>query len=214
MISALQKSPLPLISATAGVSPLMTPISADNPFLPAATGAPSAASGSAYQSGRLSAGTLQQLIQVQSQQPATASGGANSAVGALITLGAKGAASGQISLNDNYKSTLFNLASGNSGNLTRSDLEQSVIAGGGTAKEADALFDQIDQNGSGAVSQKEMAGQLATPTSGGSFGDALFGYLQASGDLQQTLMQQLMGIGLTQDQANSLAQQMQSTGLS
>jgi hypothetical protein len=161
----------------------------------------------------LSASTLKQLIQVQSQQPATASGGADGAADALITLGAKSAASGQISLSDNYKSILFDLASGNSGNLTRSDLEQSVIAGGGTAQEADALFDQIDQNGSGTVSQKEMAGQLATPTSGDSFGDALSGYLQANGDLQQTLMQQLMGIGLTQDQANSLAQQMQSRGL-
>lgn len=211
MISALQRTPLPSLSAV--VSPSKPPVSTESAFVPATTAAtPAAASGSASPSGRLSAGTLDQLIQVQSQQSGASQGNADSAVDALIALGAKGAASGQISLNDNYKSTLFNLASGNSGTLTRSDLEKSVVAGGGTAQDADALFDQIDRNGSGAVSENEMAGQLASCVKGDSFGASLSSYLQTNGDLQQTLMQQLMKIGLTQDEANSLAGQMKSSG--
>jgi hypothetical protein len=96
------------------------------------------------------------------------------------------------------------------GNLTRSELQQSVIAGGGTA---DALYDQLDTNGTGSVSESQMAGQLATPIQSDNFGDALSACLNASGESQQALMQRLMGIGLTQDQTNSLSQQMQSAGL-
>ena len=122
--------------------------------------------------------------------------------------------SGLFGLGDSYKSALFNVASGNSGgDLTRSELQQSVIAGGGTAQEADALYDQIDPNGTSSVSETQMAGQLATPTSGDTLGDALSSCLKANGDSQQALIQQLMGLGLTQGQANSLAQQMQSAGL-
>ena len=215
MISALQNSSLPFISITKSInaaSPSGDPIAS---LSPAATpGLPQQVLGSSSQPGPLSSATLGQLIQVQSQQSGMASGGADAAVQALIALGAKGAASGQISLNDDYKSSLFNLASGNGGgSLTRSELQQSVIAGGGTAQAADALYDQLDTNGTGSVSESQMAGQLATPTKGDSFGEGLSAYLKASGDSQQALMQQLLGIGLTQDQASSLSQQMQSAGL-
>jgi hypothetical protein len=65
------------------------------------------------------------------------------------------------------------------------------------------------------VNEAQMASQLATPA-GGTFGNGLAYYLnskQTADGLQQGLLQQLMGIGMTQAQAGSLAQQMQSAGL-
>jgi hypothetical protein len=197
------------------------------------------ASGSAPSSGLLSSTVLQQLLQLQSQQSGTtnapaagtsvtgssvtgsSSGSdqtqADAAVGALVTLGAKQAASGQVSLGAPYQTTLFNVASGNSGGaLTQSELQQSVIAGGGTAQDANALFNQLDPSGTGTVSETQMASQLATPVSGDTFGNGLADYLnakQTADGLQQNLLQQLAGIGLTQTQASSLAQQMQSARL-
>ncbi len=232
MITALQTSLFPLVSITGGTGAAGTPSDAPETSSSVAP-AVQPASGGSSSSSLLSSAVLQQLLQVQSQQSATtkaaASGTsvtgsspgsgqtqADAAVDALITLGAKQAAAGQVSLGDPYQSTLFNVASGNSGGkLTQSELQQSVIAGGGTAQEANALFDQLDPSGTGTVSETQMASQLATPA-GGTFGNGLASYLNANGgtdDLQQSLLQQLTGIGLTQAQANSLAQQMQSTGL-
>lgn len=232
MITALQTSLSPLVSVSGGVGGASAPNgAAETPSSAAPATQP--ASGAASSSSLLSSTVLQQLLQVQSQQSAMtnaaaagtsvtgSSGGsdqtqADAAVDALITLGAKEAASGQVSLGDSYQATLFNVASGNGGGeLTQSELQQSVIAGGGSAQEADALFDQLDPSGTGTVSETQMASQLATPV-GGTFGDGLASFLNAkegAGGLQQSLLQQLMGIGLTQDQANSLAQQMKSSGL-
>jgi hypothetical protein len=233
MITAVQMSLWPIASAGGGISAASAPGTAAETSSSAAP-ATQPASGSTSPSNLFSPAMLQQLLEVQSQPSATtnaaaagtsvtsASGGAgqtqaDDAVDALITLGAKQAASGQVSLGDPYKSTLFNVASGDSGGeLTQSELQQSVIAGGGTAQDADALFDQLDPSGTGSVSETQMASQLATPVSGDTFGNGLADYLngkESAGDLQQSLLQQLMGIGLTQNQANSLALQMKSAGL-
>jgi hypothetical protein len=233
MITALGTPSFPLVSLSGGIaaaSPLSSAVETSSSVAPATQ----PASGSTSSSSLFNSAVLQQLLQVQSQQSATtnaaaggtpvtgSSGGsgqtqADAAVDALITVGAKEVASGQIGLGDPYKTTLFNVASGNSGGaLTRSELQQSVIAGGGTAQQADALFNQLDPSGTGTVSESQMASQLSTPVGGSSFGDGLALYLNAKGGadgLQQSLLQQLMGIGLTQPQANPLAQQMQSAGL-
>jgi hypothetical protein len=191
-------------------------------------------SGSGSPSTLFSPAVFDQLLAYQSQQTsgpasgaasasATSSGSlsgastsADAAVQALMNLGAKEAATGQVDLDAPYKSTLFQIASGGSGTLTQGELETNVVAGGGTTQEADALYAQIDPSGAGTVSETQMAGQLATPVSGsGSFGNALKLYLdggETGTDLQNDLIQKLMNVGLNNTQADAVAQQLQTMG--
>lgn len=206
------------------------PTGAAGPVI-AGTTANSETSGAGSPSTLFSPGVFEQLLGYQSEQsngaasagstegispasPSSASTPADAAVQALMNLGAKEAATGQVNLNASYKATLFQIASSGNGPLTQTNLENNVIAGGGTAQDADALYAQLDPNGTGTISETQMAGQLATPvTASGSFGAALNLYLnggQASTDLQNNLLQKLMKVGLDDTQASAVAQQLQA----
>jgi hypothetical protein len=226
-IGSIQQSLTSLLNINAVAATENGPASATAPD----SGQPTAthpASGSAGPSTLFSSQVLEQLLQYQSNngtgaaseaavtgQSGSAQTPADAAVQALMNVGAKEAATGKVDLSDPYQSTLFQIASGGSGSLTQGQLEKSVIAGGGTAQEADALYAQLDPSGTGTVTETQMAGQLATPATGpDTFGNALSLYLnggQSTDALESDLLQKLMNIGLNNSQASTVAQQLNAT---
>ena len=144
--------------------------------------------------------------------PSPKVGTTQGAVDAMMKQAALKAADGALGTDENYRATLFKAADGNGdGTLTQSELQQSVIAGGGTAKDADALYAKIARNGANGVSQQDMSSQLAAFAGKDTFGNVLIDQFGdgASGDALKTkLLENFMKLGLNRDQAEMLNQKL------
>lgn len=117
---------------------------------------------------------------------------------------------------------LFQQLTGGSGTLTQSELEQSVTKAGGTKASADALWKQLDPNGTGSVSEQQFAQSLPPPppppggfdssgASGGASGgtsaqDAILALLQGSGGTDGTASSSSDGGSSAQDALLALLQ--------
>lgn len=175
--------------------------------IPAATSSPPPQrTGGTTTAPLLSSGMLSQMISDSSQNHAASS---DRAVNALMALGAKDAASDQNLLDRPWRDAVFKVADGNSdGMVTKSELEQSVVNGNGTLQDADALFEKISTDQTGKVSKEQMSGQLAARVGPDSFGNALSDFLNvdlSASNAKQQLIDKLMSIGLTKDQAGSVS---------
>jgi hypothetical protein len=63
-----------------------------------------------------------------------------------------------------YKNEVLAATDQNSdGQISASELEQQVVAGGGTNAQADSLYKAMDENGDGSVSAQEFADSLPNP---------------------------------------------------
>jgi hypothetical protein len=58
-------------------------------------------------------------------------------------------------------SDLFDQLTNGSGALTKDELEQAVVKAGGTAAQADSLFEQLDTTGSGSVTKDQFESGVA-----------------------------------------------------
>jgi hypothetical protein len=167
---------------------------------------PQQRTGGATSAALLGSATLGHLIDIGAQDRA---GSADGAVHALMALGAKGAAADKKLLDRPWRDTVFTVADGNSdGTVTKSELEQSVVSGNGTLRDADALFAKISSDPAGNISNEQMSGQLAARVGPDNFGNALSDFLNvdlSASDAKQQLLDNLMGIGLSKDQAASVS---------
>jgi Ca2+-binding EF-hand superfamily protein len=129
-------------------------------------------------------------------------------------------------------SNLFDQLTGGTGILTQSELEQAFASQGGTTQEADALFSQLDPQGTGTVSQsqfvsgmQQLAAQEAqTQSAQGTQGQnspgsssslsALFDQLTGgTGELTQTELEQAFtNQGGTTQEADALFSQLDPQG--
>lgn len=124
--------------------------------------------------------------------------------------GDRGGRAGMPSLSD-----LFSQLTNGGDALTKSALEQAFASGGGSADQADALFDQLDADGSGSVSEDEFVSgmkKLMPPPGGpGSPASAdglseMFQSLTGGSDTltKNSLEQAFISEGGTADQADEL----------
>lgn len=104
-----------------------------------------------------------------------------------------------------FKQQIFKIADGNQdGSISRSELEQQVVAGGGTAVDADALYQAIGGTASSGVSERQLLQSLATPTDN-NFGNQLMKLVDPNGTMTKAELEQLLlKSGNSQQQANSL----------
>jgi Ca2+-binding EF-hand superfamily protein len=129
-------------------------------------------------------------------------------------------------------SNLFDQLTGGTGVLTESELEQAFTSQGGTTQEADALFSQLDPQGTGTVSQSQFVSgmqqiaaqeaqtQSAQATQGQNSPDsssslsALFDQLTGgAGELTQTELEQAFtSQGGTTQEADALFSQLDPQG--
>ncbi|HEX4164269.1 MAG TPA: EF-hand domain-containing protein [Bryobacteraceae bacterium] len=115
-----------------------------------------------------------------------------------------------------YKQALFQIADVNGdGFISKTELEDQVVRGGGTTADADALYGDINGTSQGVtnsgevngITQKRFSGALATPVDN-NFGDQLLKVLGSSGAGSITklkLEQLLMQNGKTEQQAETIA---------
>lgn len=88
-----------------------------------------------------------------------------------------------VSFADVYKDQLLqSVDPGDKGQVSESSLEQQVTAGGGTKAQADTLYQAMDENGDGSVSDQEFEDSIPNPFSTPDFG-------------KQFIEQQLQGAG-------------------
>ncbi len=88
-----------------------------------------------------------------------------------------------VSFADVYNNQLLQAVDpGNKGQVSESSLEQQVTAGGGTKAEADTLYQAMDEDGNGSVSDQEFEDSIPDPFSTPDFG-------------KEFIEQQMQGVG-------------------
>lgn len=115
---------------------------------------------------------------------------ANAAVAALTRLGVSQYANG-VDLNGSPQDVTFALAGGTAnGQVTQADLEQRVVAGGGTKQDADALYAQMiavrpgGASGDAPLTQSDFEGSLSsTSLGGGTFVGQMDGVFGSNGQV-------------------------------
>ena len=65
---------------------------------------------------------------------------------------------------------LFNTIANGNGSITKSELEQTVTADGGTTQGADALYASLDPNNTGSVTETQFLNNLRGPLFSGPLG--------------------------------------------
>src|SRR5215471_17703927 len=65
---------------------------------------------------------------------------------------------------------LFNTIANGNGSITKSELEQTVTADGGTTQGADALYASLDPNNTGSVTENKFLKNLRGPLFSGPLG--------------------------------------------
>jgi Ca2+-binding EF-hand superfamily protein len=128
-------------------------------------------------------------------------------------------------------SALFDQLTGGSGELTQSELEQAFASQGGTTQEADALYSQLDPQGTGSVSESQFVSGMqqilaqgpqapgAAPSTAPNATTALSNLFDqltgGSGELTQSELEQaFVSQGGTTQQADSLFSQLDPSGAS
>ena len=132
--------------------------------------------------------------------------GAGSADNAIEALTKAGLKSPTVDYAGAFKQQIFKIADGNQdGSLSQSELEQQVVAGGGAAADADALYQAMGGTTSAGVSEQQLSQNLATPVDN-NFGDQLMKLVDPNRTMTKAELEQLLlQSGNTQQQANSLA---------
>ncbi|MCD1260302.1 hypothetical protein B5M42_015935 [Paenibacillus athensensis] len=115
------------------------------------------------------------------------SASSESALNALVRLGASSKAHG-VELAQEWRSVIFQLSdSDGNGSVSRAELQQSVVAGGGTAEDADGLYALLNRYASSDAQDGELTvdsfrQNLAASSMDGGFTAVLANWLDANGD--------------------------------
>lgn len=117
-------------------------------------------------------------------------------------------------------SDLFSSLTGGSDTLTKGALEQAFVAEGGTADQADTLFDQLDTDGTGSVSQAEFVSGLQQLTAGGnrppappSLSDVFTALAGGADTLSRSALEQaVVGAGGSSTDADALFDRLDTDG--
>ncbi len=140
------------------------------------TGAGSSSSGGTPQSGGLSSDMLSALLAAQGQQPASTS---------------------SMSPQDSLKDLFSQLDADGNGQISKSEFENALGAGGTNVAQADDVFSKMDKNGDGSVSLDEMGSSLKGADGHHGHGHHHAGGAGGSGGSSDPLMQALDGASST-----------------
>ncbi len=142
---------------------------------PSGSGQASPAASSSV-SGSLSSGTLRALLAAQGQQPASAA---------------------SMSPQDSLKDLFSQLDADGNGQISKSEFENALGAGGTNLAQADDVFGKMDKNGDGSVSLGEMSSSLKSAAGHRGHRHHADGAANSSGTSSDPLLQALDGASST-----------------
>jgi len=165
-----------LVSTTSTTSSSSTSDTASGAS-PAATASSSDTALTGSGKGDLSSDILGLLMMMQNDPSASAAGASAAGASAAGTSAAGTPTTSTSSIGSNPLSSLVSAIDTNGdGTISQSELESYITAKGGTQDEADALYANLNQNGSGNLTQTQLASDLQNAGSGAGPGAAHHGH--------------------------------------
>lgn len=143
--------------------------------------------GQPYISGNGKNSFSEKLEEAAQKNNDTAAGSLESGVNALIRLGISSRAEGMDSKGE-WRSVLFQFSDmDHDGSVTQAEMQQSIVAGGGNAEDANVLYDFLDQFASPdspreGLTVNNFKHGMATSSLNGGFKAVLSDFLDTNGD--------------------------------